>query len=189
MIVNTFWGTKFNQEQTWTESGMRLPVTIIRTLPMTVSQIKSQDKDGYQAIQVSFGGKKREIKAEAVEEGEKDKVIGIGDVFKVGDGVKVAGTSRGRGFMGVVKRWGFKGGPKTHGQSDRWRAPGSIGQGTDPGRVHKGKKMAGRMGGKRVTVRNLQVVKVDVEKQELWVAGVIPGNKGGLVEVTLEIKV
>ena len=91
--------------------------------------------------------------------------------------------------MGVVKRWGFKGGPKTHGQSDRWRAPGSIGQGTDPGRVHKGKKMAGRMGGKRVTVRNLQVIKVDVEKQELWVAGVVPGNKGGLVEITREIKV
>lgn len=181
-MVNTFWGTKFNQEQTWTESGMRLPVTIIRTLPMTVSQIKTQDKDGYQAIQVSFGGKKREIRAD-MEGLVKDQIVSVGDVFKAGDRVKVTGISRGRGFMGVVKRWGFAGGPKTHGQSDRHRAPGSIGQGTDPGRVHKGKKMAGRMGGQRVTVRGLQIFKVDPENQELWVRGVIPGNKGGLVEV------
>src|SRR3989338_6233514 len=184
MIVNTFWGTKFNQEQTWTESGMRLPVTIIRTLPMTVSQIKTQDKDGYQAIQVSFGGKKREIKAEAVEEGEKDKVIGIGDVFKVGDGVKVAGTSRGRGFMGVVKRWGFKCGPKTHGQSDRWRAPGSIGQGTDPGRVYKGKKMAGRMGSERTTVKGLRIMKIEEEAGRIAVLGAIPGRYGSMVTIT-----
>src|SRR3989344_3163679 len=188
MIVNTFWGTKFNQEQTWTESGMRLPVTIIRTLPMTVSQIKTQDKDGYQAIQVSFGGKKREIRGEDIEGIKVNEVIEPQTILKPGDRVKVAGTSRGRGFMGVVKRGGFKGGPKTHGQSDRWRAPGSIGQGTDPGRVHKGKKMAGRMGGGRGTVRNLEVGKVDPEKQELWVTGVIPGNKGGLVEITKEIK-
>lgn len=182
-MVNTFWGTKLNQEQTWTESGMRLPVTIIRTLPMTVSQIKTQDKDGYQAIQVSFGGKKREIRGENLDEIKVNEVIEAQAVLKPGDKVKVTGTSRGRGFMGVVKRWGFAGGPKTHGQSDRHRAPGSIGQGTDPGRVHKGKKMAGRMGGRQVTVRGLRVVKVGPENQELWVTGVIPGNKGGLVEV------
>lgn len=182
-MVNTFWGTKLNQEQTWTESGMRLPVTIIRTPPMTVSQIKTQDKDGYQAIQVSFGGKKREIRGENLDEIKVNEVIEAQAVLKPGDKIKVAGISRGRGFMGVVKRWGFAGGPKTHGQSDRHRAPGSIGQGTDPGRVHKGKKMAGRMGGQRVTVRGLRVVKVDPENQELWVRGVIPGNKGGLVEV------
>lgn len=187
-MVNTFWGTKLNQEQTWTESGTRLPVTIIRTLPMTVSQIKSQDKDGYQAIQVSFGGKKREIRGENLDEIKVNEVIKVIEVLKPGDLVKVAGKSQGKGFAGVVKRWGFAGGPKTHGQSDRHRAPGSIGQGTDPGRVHKGKKMAGRMGGQRVTVRNLQVVKVDAEKQELWVAGVVPGNKGGFVEITREVK-
>jgi large subunit ribosomal protein L3 len=183
-MVNKFWGTKFNQLQTWTESGFRLPVTIIRTLPMTVSQMKLKDKDGYQAIQVSFGGKKREIRGEDREGIKVGGVIEVASVLKPGDRVKVAGISRGRGFTGVVKRWGFKGGPKTHGQSDRWRAPGSIGQGTDPGRVHKGKKMAGRMGGGRVTVRNLQIVKVDPEKQELWVTGVIPGSRGSLVEVT-----
>ena len=180
-MLQTIFGTKFNQDQTWTETGIRLPVTIIRTLPMKVSQIKTADKDGYQAIQVSLGAKKREIREDAAEMKVGD-VIAAEAVLKVGDKVKVTGISRGKGFMGVVKRWGFKGGPKTHGQSDRLRAPGSIGQGTDPGRVHKGKKMAGRMGGAAVTVRNLTVVKV--EGDEVWVKGLVPGNKGGIVKVS-----
>ena len=180
-MLQTIFGTKFNQDQTWTETGIRLPVTIIRSLPMKVSQIKTADKDGYQAIQVSLGAKKREIREDAAEMKVGD-VIAAEAVLKVGDKVKVTGISRGKGFMGVVKRWGFKGGPKTHGQSDRLRAPGSIGQGTDPGRVHKGKKMAGRMGGAAVTVRNLTVVKV--EGDEVWVKGLVPGNKGGIVKVS-----
>ena len=182
-MVNVFWGTKLTQEQAWTKSGIRLVVTLIRTLPMTVTQVKTDDKDGYQAIQVGFGGKKREIR-EANEGMKAGEVIEVATVLQPGDLVKVTGKSQGKGFAGVVKRWGFKGGPKTHGQSDRLRAPGSIGQGTDPGRVHKGKKMAGRMGGDQVTVRNLTVVKVDPEKQEVWVSGVVPGNKGGVIAIT-----
>ena len=183
MAVNTVWGTKLAQEQAWTKSGIRLVVTLVRTLPMTVTQVKTDDKDGYQAIQVGFGGKKREIR-EANEGMKAGEVIEVATVLQPGDLVKVTGKSQGKGFAGVVKRWGFKGGPKTHGQSDRLRAPGSIGQGTDPGRVHKGKKMAGRMGGDQVTVRNLTVVRVDPEKQEVWVSGVVPGNKGGGIAIT-----
>lgn len=120
---------------------------------------------------------------------EKDSGFKVGDmvllseIFKVGDFVAVVGTSKGKGFQGVVKRWGFAGGPRTHGQSDRERAPGSIGQTTTPGRVFKGKHMAGRMGGDRVTVKNLQVVFVDPEKGEIGISGAIPGPSGGLVIV------
>lgn len=117
--------------------------------------------------------------------------VGIGekiaDIFSAGDKVKVSGTTKGKGFSGVVKRWGFSGGPRTHGQSDRHRAPGSIGQGTTPGRVFKGKKMAGRGGGRTKTILGIKVVKVDGEKNELWVGGAVPGSKGGKVKVTKTI--
>src|SRR3989338_9041385 len=104
--------------------------------------------------------------------------------FIPGDKIKVTGTTKGRGFTGVVKRWGFRGGPKTHGQSDRHRAPGSIGQGTTPGRVFKGKKMAGRSGSSTKTITGLKVVRVDAEKNELLVSGAVPGAKGGIVKVS-----
>jgi large subunit ribosomal protein L3 len=110
--------------------------------------------------------------------------IKISDVFRKGDLVNVSGISKGKGFAGVVKRWHFAGGPKTHGQSDRLRAPGSIGQGTTPGRVLKGKKMAGRMGGERKTIKNLIVVDVDSEKGELLVSGPVPGKSSGLLIIT-----
>ena len=103
--------------------------------------------------------------------------------FEVGETVKIIGISKGRGFAGVVKRHGFAGGPKTHGQSDRWRAPGSIGGTTTPGRVYKGKRMAGRMGGERVTVKNLKVIGVDIENKILAVKGAVPGRRGTLVEI------
>lgn len=104
--------------------------------------------------------------------------------LSVGDKVKVTGTSKGKGFAGVVKRWKFAGGPRTHGQSDRERAPGSIGQTTTPGRVYKGKKMAGRMGGQRVTIKGLKVIEVKPEEKLLVVKGLVPGNKGGLLVIS-----
>ena len=103
--------------------------------------------------------------------------------FEVGDKVKISGKSKGKGFAGVVKRWGFRGGPRTHGQSDRERAPGSIGAGTDPGRVWPGKKMAGRMGGKRVTVKGLEVVEVDEDSKVIKVAGSVPGPRNAVLEI------
>src|SRR3990167_3061003 len=108
-------------------------------------------------------------------------VVGISDVIKEGDSVEVSGVSKGKGFAGVVKRWKFAGGPKTHGQSDRLRAPGSIGQGTTPGRVYKGKKMAGRMGGNTVSIKNIKVVAVDAEKNELHLSGPVPGTPESLL--------
>lgn len=111
------------------------------------------------------------------------KDVKIGDVFKPGDHIQVTGTSKGKGFAGVVKRHHFKGGPRTHGQSDRERAPGSIGQTTTPGRVYKGKRMAGRMGGNRVTVKGLQVVSVDPNKNTIWVKGLVPGPSRGLISI------
>jgi len=110
------------------------------------------------------------------------------ELFEPGQIVDVSGTSKGRGFQGVVKRHGFRGGPKTHGQSDRWRAPGSIGAGTDPGHVWKGTRMAGRMGNKRVTVQNLEVVEIVADKHLLLVKGSVPGAKNGLLTVRRAVK-
>ena len=111
------------------------------------------------------------------------ELIKASDVVRPGDLVKVTGVSKGKGFAGGVKRWGFAGGPKTHGQSDRLRAPGSIGQGTTPGRVYKGKKMAGRMGGEQVSVKNLTVLKVE-ENGDIWLSGPVPGFQSGLLQIT-----
>lgn len=195
-------------EQTFIEDT-RIPVTLVKVGPCVVTQVKSSEKDGYWAVQLGFGNKKttsitkpqlghlkdaikdtkvaprflREVKLSKDPELKVGQEINISDVFKKGDLVSVTGISKGKGFAGVVKRWGFAGGPRTHGQSDRLRAPGSIGQGTTPGRVHKGKKMAGRMGAERVTVKNLVVVEVDAEKNELKLSGPIPGGLGGLIMI------
>jgi len=191
--------------QTFIE-GTRVPVTYIKAGPCVVTQVKRQDKDGYWAVQLGFGERKiknttkplqghlkgaikdnkaprflREVKLDKEPEFKMGDVISAADIFKVGDALAVTGTSKGKGFAGVVKRWGFAGGPKTHGQSDRLRAPGSIGQGTTPGRVYKGKKMAGRMGGERITVKNLIVVSLEPEKSELTVSGPVPGTPGSLL--------
>lgn len=188
--------------------GTRIPVTYIKAGPCVVTGIKKEGKDGYWAVQLGFGEKKiknvtkplkghlkgvirnslapsflREVKFEAEPKYKVGDKVLASDIFSVGDLVSVSGISKGKGFTGVVKRWGFAGGPRTHGQSDRLRAPGSIGQGTTPGRVHKGKKMAGRMGSSKVTVKNLGVVSVDPGKDEVVLSGPVPGRKGGFLVI------
>jgi large subunit ribosomal protein L3 len=199
-------GKKLGMTQIFDENGVVIPVTIIEAGPCYVTQKKTVEKDGYNAIQLGFGevqngrlkkpiaGHLKKINAPAIrymrefqvtdpesyEEGQKIDV----SIFHVGDKVDITGTSKGKGFAGTVKRHGFSGGPKTHGQSDRWRAPGSIGAGTTPGRVFKGIKMAGRMGNQRTTVQNLRIALVDAEKNLLAVRGAIPGSKNGLVIIS-----
>jgi large subunit ribosomal protein L3 len=187
----------------------RYPVTWVKVDPCIVTQVKQVEKDNYMAIQLGIGSKKgknltkpqighlkkttknenltprflREVK---INEGSNLKVgdeIKIADVFKKGDKVTVTGVSKGKGFAGVVKRWRFAGGPKTHGQSDRERAPGSIGQRTTPGRVYKGKRMAGRMGQDRVTVKGLTLLDIDETNNTITIKGPVPGATGGLVYV------
>jgi large subunit ribosomal protein L3 len=181
--MKTFFGYKTGMTQVWTKSGLRLPVTIVKASPMTVTQIKDEEKDGYLALQVDLGKQKKEIKLTQTAENAVGDAIPVDQVFQLGDIIQVTGVSKGRGFAGVMKRWGFKGGPKTHGQSDRWRAAGSIGQGTSPGRVHKGKKMAGHYGVETITVRNLQVVNILPEANQIWISGPVPGSTNGLVEI------
>lgn len=165
--------------QVFDDNGSVRPVTWLEAGPVFVTQKKSKEKDGYVAMQVGFGKKKKEFRA--------DSPVNVGDkidisVFKEGDAVNISGTSKGKGFQGVVKRHGFHGGPRTHGQKHSEREPGSIGA-TWPQRVLKGKRMPGRMGGERVTVQNLKVIKIIPEKNLLAVSGAIPGHRGSLVEV------
>lgn len=206
-MVGAILGQKIEQSQSFTAEGKMIPVTKILAGPCPVVQIKTEKDNGYPAVQLGFGQKTknvskpiaghirgaklkiaprflREIKIAKDEEVPKvGEVINVTSVFAVGDKVQVTGTSKGKGFAGVVKRWGFAGGPRTHGQSDRERAPGSIGSTTTPGRVYKGKKMAGRLGGERVTLKNLEVVEVDAEKNLLAVSGLVPGAKGSLLVI------
>jgi large subunit ribosomal protein L3 len=191
-------GKKLGMTQLYRE-GKEIVVTAIEAGPCTVVQIKTEEKDGYNAIQVGFGDSKklnspakghvkkygqfkylREFQiddAKSVEEGQKISA----DIFKAGDLVDVIGVSKGKGFAGGVKRYHFAGGPKTHGQSDRHRAPGSIGSTTSPGRVFKGLKMAGHMGNERVTAQNLQVVDVNTERHVILLKGAVPGPRNGLL--------
>lgn len=180
--MNTILGLKKETTQTFLE-GFRLPVTKITAGPCVVTQIKTQGKDGYWAIQLGFGKHKSEVRVEKEPEAKVGDEIKISDIFDLGDIVAVSGTSKGKGFAGGVKRHHFHGGPRTHGQSDRERAPGSIGQGTTPGRVHKGKRMAGRMGGGSITVKNLHVISIDSEKNELVVSGPVPGIPGSFLRI------
>lgn len=194
--------------QVFDASGEVVPVTIIQAGPCIVTQIKTPERDGYAAVQLGYeeverkrlnkpllGHLKglpplrilREVRVDdpsAYQVGQKVDV----SVFRVGDYVDVIGTSKGRGFAGVMKRHGFRGGPRTHGQSDRARAPGGISASTYPGRVQKGKRMAGHMGGRRVTVLGLRVVEVDPERNLLLVRGSVPGSNGGLLQVRKSIK-
>lgn len=201
-MLNTILGSKQSTTQTFLE-GFRIPVTKITAGPCVVTQIKKMDTDGYWAIQLGFGTKRakniakplqghfknsnstprfiREIRLDKESTAAVGDQIQVSDIFDIGDVIAVTGTSKGKGFAGGVKRYHFKGGPRTHGQSDRERAPGSIGQTTTPGRVFKGKKMAGRMGGKTVTIKNLHVISVDPEKNELVVSGPVPGIPGSLL--------
>jgi large subunit ribosomal protein L3 len=200
-------GKKIGMTRLFQEGGEAVVVTAIQAGPSVVTQIKNRDRDGYNAIQVGFIENKvkefqlnspekghlrglenvrylREfrtdpdfVEANSVKSGDK---VDVG-FLKQGDLINVTGFSKGRGFAGVVKRYHFAGGPKTHGQTDRHRAPGSIGAGTFPGRVLKGKHMAGHMGNRRVTARNLEVVQADPERNLLLVKGAVPGANGGLL--------
>ncbi len=195
-------GKKVGMTQIFDDTGIAVPVTLIEAGPCYVTQVRNMDSDGYSAVQMGFeevkpkrisGGELGHLKRNnlpplrflrefreknpEVQEGAKLTV----DVFTVGEYVDVIGTSKGKGFQGGVKRYHFRGGPKTHGQSDRQRAPGSRGSGTTPGRVYKGARGPGHMGDDRVTVQNQKVVLVDAERNLIGVRGAVPGAKGGLV--------
>jgi large subunit ribosomal protein L3 len=200
-------GRKVGMTQLLTERGVVVPVTVIEAGPCYVTQIKTAEKDGYTAIQLGYQETKpkrltkgqlghlrrrnanlpalrilREFRLKDVAEYNLGQKLEA-DIFMVGELVDVQGTSKGRGFQGGVKRYNFRGGPRTHGQSDRLRAPGSNSSGTTPGRVYKGKHMAGHMGNEPVTVSNLRVELIDPERNLLAVRGAVPGAKGGLVIV------
>jgi large subunit ribosomal protein L3 len=200
---------KLEMSQIFDEKGNVVPVTLVEAGPCFVTQVKTKDaKDGYNAVQLAFGSVKRVNKPKAGHlskiKNENLKIENFGkylkefridnselkvgdeikaDVFAAGDAVKVSGLTIGRGFTGVVKRHGFKGGPKSHGQKHSLRRPGSIGA-TFPERVPKGRRMGGRYGGERVTVRNLKIAKVDVENNILAIKGAVPGKKGTLLEIS-----
>jgi len=199
-------GKKLGMTRLFDESGQAIPATIIQMGPCYVTQVKTVARDGYAAIQIGFGEAKRlnrparghlrdlpllrylrEIRTDDAEQYQVGQVLDA-SLLAVGDRVDVIGISKGKGFAGVVKRYGFRGGPKTHGQSDRLRATGSIGSGTTPGRVYKGKRMPGRMGGERVTTQNLEVVLVDTERNLLAVRGSVPGATNSLVLVKKSVK-
>jgi len=198
-------GKKIGMTQLFQENGETVAVTVIQARPSVVTQIKIRDRDGYDAIQM--GSIEDKVKQSQLNSPKKGHLRGLENVrylrefktddissvkrgdkvnisfLKKGDLVNVTGRSKGRGFAGVVKRHHFAGGPKTHGQTDRHRAPGSIGATTFPGRVLKGKRMAGHMGNRRVTARNLEVIQVDLERSLLLVKGAIPGANGGLLVI------
>jgi large subunit ribosomal protein L3 len=200
-------GKKVGMTQIFDDTGEAIPVTVIEAGPCYVTQIKSEKRDGYEAIQLGFGEAKRLNKPQrghlpkGVPDLRYSRELNVDDIsayelgqkidaslFAVGDLVDVTGISKGKGFAGAMKRHGFGGGPITHGQSDRARAPGSIGSTSTPGRVFKGMRMAGHMGHERVTVQNLQVILVDPERNLLAVKGAVPGARGGLVTVKSAVK-
>lgn len=189
---------KLKMSQVFDKEKKVIPVTVLEAGPVKIVQVKIKDKDGYEAVQIGFGHKKRQTKALAGHlkklgnffwiteiRGVFDYKIGDeikADIFKEGDRVMVTGKSKGRGFQGVVKRHGFKGAPASHGTKHQLRAPGSIGA-TDPQRVAKGKKMAGRMGQNQLTLKKVEIIKVDPEKNLLYLKGAVPGRRGSLIKV------
>jgi large subunit ribosomal protein L3 len=192
-------GKKQNMVQYFQEDGTVIPVTVVSAGPVVVTQVKTDVTDGYTAIQVAYDEQKKERATKAhlghVKEGAYKHLrefrdieeIAVGDritvsTFSKGDIVTVSGLSKGKGFQGVVKRHGFHGGPRSHGQKHSEREPGSIGGGLR-NRVPKGMRMAGRTGGDRITVKNLMIVDIDTENNQLLVKGAIPGRRGTLVEI------
>jgi large subunit ribosomal protein L3 len=198
-------GKKIGMTRIFDEGGNTIPVTVLQVGPCFVTQIKTVEKDGYEAVQIGFDEKKpknlnKSIAGHLNKAGVKplrrlkefqnfaNTELKVGDeikadLFKPGEVVKITGTSKGRGFAGVVKRHHFRGGPVSHGQSDRLRAPGSLGQSSYPSRVYKGILMAGQMGNKKNSVLNLRIVKVDPEQNLLFVKGAIPGARNSFVEI------
>jgi large subunit ribosomal protein L3 len=206
-MINALLGEKIDQSQAFTPEGKRIPVTTIMAGPCWVSRVETVGAISH--VQLGFGNTKRTTKSkeghfkkagltnkprflrdvevsEVTDDIKPGTEITASQVFAVGDVIRVIGTSKGKGFAGVVMRHNFRGGPRTHGQSDRERSPGSIGQTTTPGRVYRGKRMAGRMGSERVTVKGLEIVAVDQEKNLVTVKGLIPGAKHSFVIIQKE---
>jgi len=194
-------GRKQGMTRVFLEDGVVVPVSVVEAGPCVVTQMKTRQKHGYQAIQIGYEHAKklnepetghlkrvtplrhlREFRVDDLGDAQIGQKIDVG-VFQPGDMVDITGISKGKGFAGGVKRHHFRGGPKTHGQSDRHRAPGSIGAGTSPGRVFKGTPMAGHMGYRRVTATNLKVIQVDLERNLLLVSGAVPGANNGMLVV------
>ena len=199
-------GKKIGMTQIFNDGGQSITVTVVEGGPCVVTQVKTDAADGYDAIQVGYGERKNKHSNKALnghfEKAKTDvkrvlaEFVPVPDyeyktgqefgvsLFKEGEYVDVAGTTKGKGFSGVMKRHGFKGGPKTHGQREHPRSAGSIGQASDPSRVFKGMKMAGQYGNKRMTVRNLEVISVDSEKNQILLKGAVPGAKNGIIFIT-----
>ena len=198
-MIQEIMGRKLGMTQIFRDNGKAEAVTVVEAGPCVVVQVKTEARESYSAAQLGFG---RAKKLKSPQRGHLKELgdfkylrefrlddtegIKVGDsidvsLFQAGDLIDVTGISKGKGFAGTVKRYGFAGGPKTHGQSDRHRAPGSIGAGTSPGRVLKGTRMSGHMGNERVTVRKLEVLKTDPERNLLLVRGAVPGAKNGLL--------
>jgi large subunit ribosomal protein L3 len=206
MSINGVLGKKLGMTQVFDRRGEVHPVTVVEAGPCTIVQVRSEERDGYGAVQLGFGAVKRvnkpmkghlkglgefrylrEFRVDDPGQWQVGQKVGA-ELFAPGDFVDITGVSKGRGFAGGVKRYGFRGGPKTHGQSDRLRAPGSIGAGTSPGRVLKGLHMAGHMGDERVTVRNLLVLESDPAKGILLVEGAVPGGRNALLRIRRSTK-
>ena len=200
-MLQGYLGKKIGMTQIFREDGRMLPVTVIEAGPCVVTQVKTKDTDGYEAVQLGYGEVKRrnkpqsghlknsrlsrylrEVGTDDTSEFEVGQTIGV-DIFEAGEKVDIIGKSKGRGFAGVMKRWNFGGGPRTHGQSDRARAPGSIGGGTTPGKVYKGLKMAGHMGNRRITAKGLEIIRVDTDRNLLMVKGGVPGSQMGVLKI------
>ena len=207
--MNGILGRKLGMTQIFTEDGIMVPVTVVEAGPMVITQLKTVENDGYQAVQVGYGEVKekslnkpqkghfakagvglkkfvREFRSEDVANYTLAQELNV-SMFEVGQKVDVTGTSKGKGFQGPIKRHNQSRGPMSHGSSYH-RGPGSMGAASDPSRVFKGKKLAGHMGAVRVTIQNLEVIKVDAEKNLILIKGAIPGPKKGLVVVKKAIK-
>jgi large subunit ribosomal protein L3 len=209
VAIHGLLGRKLGMTTVFNERGEAIPVTVIEAGPNHVLSVRTKDRDGYEAVQLGFGNINpkrltkpvlgqmkgagvavryiREIATDNVSDHNVGDTVDV-DLFNADDLVDVTGWSKGRGFAGVVRRYGFRGGPRTHGQSDRERAPGSLGAGTSPGKVWKGKRMPGRMGNERKTVQRLRVVRVDGDRHLLLIKGSVPGAKNGLVYVRRTVK-
>ena len=205
-MIQALLGRKLGMTRMFDENGVVTASTLVEAGPCFITQLRTEDVDGYTAVQLGFGEKPRpnkphkgqlkkaglpdrqglELLREVPTDSLDDLELGArvdASIFAQGELVDVIGTSKGKGFAGVVKRHNFRGGPKTHGQSDRWRHSGSVGSGTTPGRTFKGMRMAGHLGADRVTVKNLRVLSVDPERNLVALRGAIPGPKGGLVMI------
>ncbi|MBN1850475.1 MAG: 50S ribosomal protein L3 [Deltaproteobacteria bacterium] len=204
-MINKVFGKKLGMTRYFLDEGVCVPVTIVKVEPCVVIQKKTSEKDGYEAVQIGFNPIKekqinsplrghlkvaggqwfsilKEIRVDDVSQFEVGQEI-LPDIFQIGDKVKISGISKGRGFSGVIKRWGFSGGRKTHGSRSH-RVPGSIGQNTSPGRVHKGRKLPGRMGFQRVTIKNLRILDIRPDMNILALKGSIPGSVNNVIEIS-----